>query len=395
MRLTRWKPWPGGWGALDRFIRLRPGQPVINLLDYLTKRFNTSVTTQFLERLCEISQNAAGSANQGELYWQAHTTRCMHACIDLALIAQGTASIVDVDLIASSVPASPEEVTEDFYNHTACGVVIRAAEKFQRPDEKHRFQRAADYLRYTLPSLGDRAIGAITSQIQNVVGNLCVEPFRDSLSGETVITPDLIEEQQLIVALDFPVQINGLSGRLFQAAFTMLTQLHCLKRSVEGLSRPCVIVRDECGLLLHGEWDLQCQLTSRSQMCAHIDAAQDYNMLFRSLGGSTKSEHEALSFASNHRTTLAFGNSNVRTNEHYSKLFGHSLQITTSGGGWGGRQQMTGNFADDLLGVGGGAQWSQQQLPVLRSDVFTQLPTGMCVLIEGGRFRTLDLRRRL
>lgn len=318
----------------------------------------------------------------------------MHSAIDLALIAQGTASITDIDLIVQTSPATPEDVTDEFFESTPCGIVLEAAKKHHRPEERHRFERAYDYFIRVLPGLGDRARGAITSQIQNVVGRLCVEPFREALSGETAITPDLIERDRLIVALDYPTMRHGVAGRLFQSAFLMLTQLHITERSANGIARPLVLARDECGQVIHGTWDLDFTLTARSQMGACVDAAQDYDMLIRSLGGTSKATHEALSFAANHRITMAFASGNVRTNEHYSKLFGHSLQIVTSGGA-AARQHLTGNIATDVLGGAGDSRWSQQLLPNLPSDFFTRIATGVGVLMEGGRFQILDLRGRL
>lgn len=369
-----------------------PGQPVVNLVDYLTRRFNTSVAAQFLERLSDIATNAAGESNRGEAFWASHANTLIHSAIDAALIAQGTASITDIDQIVATSPASLDEIADDSYKDTPCGRILEAARDHHRPEEKHRYRRAAEYFTQTLPSLGERARGAITSQIQNVVGRLCVEPFREALSGETVLSPEQIENEALICAIDYPILRHGVAGRLFQAAITMLCQMHCLERDASGIDRPFVIARDEAGLLLHGEYDLQCQIVARSQKLAHIDAFQDMDVLIRALGGSGKSQHEAYGFASNHRTVFAFGNDNFRTNEYYSKLLGSSLQIVIGGGG-GGRQP-TGDFLDDVLGSGGGCNWSQQFLPRLRPDAFFGLPTGVCYLIEGGNYRLLDLRKK-
>ena len=313
----------------------------------------------------------------------------------MCLLAKDRTSIDDVYRIIATSPATIEQVaSESFYANSPCCTLLEQARAHRRPETERRYARVCDFFLKELCAIGEKARGAVLSMCNGMLGKLIIEPFYDSLCTSTTITMEEIERDALVAVLDYPVLMHGMAARLFQAGVQQIAQMHALRRDAATVDRPLVIVRDEAGLILMPEWDMQVQVVARSQKLAHVDAFQDLDVAVSALGGTPRAKHEMHAFISNHRTVFAFGNANVETNQHFSTLCGMTRQIMMSGSSGHARREPSGNLLDDALGVRSDFGFSEQYQPCVRPETWARLPVGCCYAIESGGYQFLDLREK-
>ena len=251
------------------------------------------------------------------------------------------------------------------------------------------FRNAVLYVLQEMCAGGDRMRGGILAGANNTLGYFLDEPWLSALNGETNLDASMIDEHQLIAIYDFPMMRYHIPARKFQFIWTMDAQLHCMRRHFEPGTPPFVLVRDEIGWVLHGEWDAQVAIVSRSQGLATIDIVQDVNTMLNNLGGEG-ARHEAMSFIANHAHLLAFGGSSAETNAYASKLIGDYREVMLSGGSR--MPDQNSNTLEGFLGVSD-VHWSMQWAPRVRPEEFARLPVGVGVLVSDGEVELVDFRR--
>jgi hypothetical protein len=197
----------------------------------------------------------------------------------------------------------------------------------------------------------------------------------------------MIDEQNLIGILNYPTQVFGATAKMYQFAWTMEAQRHCMRRDYVQGDPPFVMVRDEVGHILNPAWDASVCLVARSQGLAFIDLVQDISTLLMTVGDKQSETH---SFLANHTgATLMFGTTDAASAKHMSDLAGQKRGISISGGGHGG----TGDFLGDMLGACV-PSWREEWEPAVRVEAFSRLPVGVAYMQSGGKVELVDFRSK-
>lgn len=372
-------------GQAHRLIRVRPGDGNrLQLLDYMLKveGGNAARAARMFITLSDIAMRSDPQQQGGEKFWRSYEEAAFFSGIDLAALAYPKPTIDQVYHILRDSPNTPEE-GEHFLDKDAptrkrndCHAAVIAAQGKESRLTTRRIDRCIDFFCAEFSSIGYKARAGVLSTVNQTIARLTREPFFQSFCTETTLTPRRIEEENLIVVLDAPVLTYGIDGVLFQAAWAILMQEYCLGRDPSGRGVPTVLMRDECGYLVHPDWDAKVAMVARSQKLLQFDIFQDMDILMTCFGGSPKAEKEARAFMANHAVKLMFNQANPHTCEAQSKLFGDAKEVMVGGGG--GKPRGT---VDELLGVeAGGINWSEQYQPVIRPGDFASLDIGQCYM---------------
>lgn len=387
-------------GQAHRVVEITPGSRwTMNLMESLLSGGSVDMAVQLLSRIGEVNRHGGGGGGQvNEAFWVTQGERAIKSAIVMCQRMLGRATIPDVHAVIMSSPTAAGAYLSDpqfnpAFERDAQGNPIRrglCAELWVRALKSglkdRAFDNAANYLLIELPGGGDRMRGGVIANANNVLGYFIDEPWVQALSGDTTMHPKLIDQHRLIGILNYPVAMYQMPARLWQFAWTMEAQRWCMSRDASRIELPFILVRDEVGWTLNPGWDALFCLVARSQKLAHIDIVQDVSTLLMGLGGA---EAEAYSFLANHLAAKAlFGSEDMRTNQWMSALLGQHREIMLSGHSGG--HQPTGDWADDLLGVGNHAHWSEQWRPVCPPEKFARLPVAQAVVVMGGKHQFVD-----
>lgn len=379
--------WQRLWQSLRRQVDWVHVHPTsghrMNLLHYELSRPGGTVqsATQFFKMLSDIA--SLKSSQDGEsAFWSNLFTVLIQAGFTVAQLAKDIPTLADVYRIILSIPQSLEQaVSEKWTRQSECGRMLTlASERIKTPSEERQLRRCIEVMLHEMPTIGEKARGAAVSMVNGILSKFLAEPWNDMLSCDTsnLIPDDLFTgERGKIVVLDFPVLVWGDAGRFFQILFCMLVQAACLRRSVKEHPRPVIIVRDEVQLYCHGEWDARVLGVARSQKLIHCSLFQTLPTLIGTgFGGSEKARYEAMTFLAGHANVFCYANSCSETNTHFAELLGKARKLYF--GGSSGAKTPTGNFFDDLLGVGAAPQvnWNEQLDFLCPPAEFMKLRTG-------------------
>lgn len=385
-------------GAHSRFVRIAPGGPYrLNLLHELTKPPYGSVlgAAQFLMNLSEINQRSGGG-RENEGFWKTQEETALYCGISLALMTLDAPTIANVWEAISTSPNTAEEAQSDHYDPDTeakgrgeFALMLQVARRLRRPQDAADLKRIESFYLNELPSV-DKIRGAVLSAVGGTLGRFVTEPWATALSSDTsTLTPKVIEGEQLIAVLDYPLMRYFMPARLFQIAWIMLAQRYLMARDASGVEAPFWVARDEAGWVIHPEWDSAAHNVLRSQKCAGLATVQDVNMFEAALGGGPKAHHECANFISNHINKLFLTNNSKDTNDLAVALIGQSKQLMWSGGEGGGKSD---GLRDELLGVSSHVHWREEYQPIFRPEDFTKLPVGHAVLHTGGEAARVNLR---
>jgi energy-coupling factor transporter ATP-binding protein EcfA2 len=378
--------WKRLWKSLKRevdFVHVHPGSHRINLLHYELTRPGGTVQSaaQFFKLLSDIASLSNGQDHESA-FWGNLFTVLIQAAFSVARLAKDIPTFDDVYKIVLSIPQTREQAVSDTWTRQSeCGKMMSlAAKRIKTSSEEREFRRCMEVILHELPAVGEKARGAAISMVNGILSKFLAEPWNEMLSCETsnLLPDDLFTgERGKIVVLDFPVLVWGDPGRFFQTLFCMLAQAACLRRSVIEHPRIVVIARDEVQLYCHGAWDAKVLGVARSAKLIHCSLFQTISTLIGTgFGGSEAARYHALAFIAGHSNILSYANICSDTNSHIAELLGKSRKLFF--GGSSGAKTPTGNFFDDLLGVGAAPQvnWNEQLDYLCSPSEFLKLRTG-------------------
>lgn len=379
--------WYRVWKKMHRYIEWVHVHPSsghrINLLHYeMTRPGGSPHSAAILfQMLNDIAMRSQGSGNNEASFWVNLFYVLIHAGFTLAQLAKKVPTIADVYRIIQSVPTSIEQATSDSWTrHSECGKALAAASHLcNSPAQERLLRRSIEVLLHEIPTIGERARGAAISMINGILAKFLSEPWHDILCcSESNLLPESLftGPHGKLVVLDFPVLVHGDAGRFFQILYMMLVQSACLRRDVRQYPRPVIVVRDECQLYCHGEWDARVQSVARSQKLISCSLFQSLPTLIGTgFGGTEKARYEAMTFIANHATKLIYANTCSETNQHFAELLPKSRKLYFGGGQ--GSEPATG-FIDELLGITTRPQvnWHEQLEYEVHPSDFLKLRTG-------------------
>lgn len=367
----------------------------INFLDEILKTSSAADAASFIMDMGEAGGGSHGGDNAE--FWRSMVHGALRYAIRLSQLAYGKATIgIVYDIIRFSPADSSYGNSARFRKNSYAGLdtktdrfarAMARVERKNNPRHIGEFNRIQTFFRTEMCST-DKIRGSVLSSVMATLGRLVDNPWKELLS-ESVLTPELIQKHKLVVVIDMPVMQYHEPARLFNSLWVMMTQRYLMQRDASKFKEPFVIVRDEAGFVLSADWDSKAHNVLRQQKCCSIAIVQCLDTLKASLGGKTKSDMEAMAFASQHMHKLAFGNYSQSTNDWFSHLGGQFKGIQISGGG--------GPVKGDVVAEALGCQtmgYSTSYEPVVRSEAFTMLRVGWAYLFSGGRVDLVNLRRR-
>ncbi len=125
-------------------------------------------------------------------------------------------------------------------------------------------QRCADFWKGSWAALDAKTAGNIRITIESCLSRYENGILRDTLCGETTISPALLFNGAIIV-MNFPVQVYGDDGAILQKVFKYMTQREALARNAlpqHLRDRPFAIVVDEAQNFLFREAEFMAQSRS-------------------------------------------------------------------------------------------------------------------------------------
>lgn len=390
------------YGCEDRFTRFAPDSGLcMDLLHELLQPNRSVPAAAFaLARTGEVGTRYQNAQAGDNAFWVGQAERATAAAIMLNLKVTGRATIPQVHQTLITTPTSPADLANPEWKldveceRKRCADLILRGIRAGMEDDVEFFN-ASQYLMHEMGGGGDRQRGGIIAQANISLGPWVLPPWDtffspESPRPESLVTPERIERERLIVALDMPERIWKQPGQMGQAAVCLAVQNYLMRRPFTPGMPITAIVRDEAPRIVTEE-DTDTLLVARSQGVSFIDLYQDVNALRKAFGGD-KGKDAAWAFIQNHASTFVFNLTSLDTAKWVSAVIGQALTVRVSGDSHH-QGQHKGDLLDDCLGVNGNMHWQQNFEPLVRPEALSRLPTGVALMMGGGSFRYVDFRK--
>lgn len=384
-------------GCLDRLRRITPERTGIDLMAQLLRDGTPADAASFLMNLSDIEKASSGGDNAA--FWRNLEEGAIRYSILLCVLTGRPPSLDNLYAVILSAPNLPNQdvpdkdgnVNQEYQFEQPLAGRMRLFPELMRLlyQQTQRGKNIAEFNRikkfFMAEMCAERVHGPCVAGINGLLGRLIDQPLRNALT-QTTLSLKAIEAKGLIAVIDYPLMRYHTAGRLYACIWVMLMQRYLMNRDASKIKQPLVIVRDEAGWTLHGEFDMKANNTLRSQKVCDIALVQCLDTLERSLGGKM-AHHEAMALASNHMHKLLFQNYSGSTNKWASEMGGMYREVQVSSG-----NQEAQDFAGKALGART-PSWSLSYQNLIRPEDFTRLPVGVAVLMSGGRVEVVDFRR--
>lgn len=396
--------------CLDRLVLIndtsRDADGRLYSLNFLDEILKTSSPADAASFLMDMGQAGGGDKGGENAFWRNQEHASYRYAIRLAELAYGKASVKIVYDLIRSTPNSradavsgtekklPSGATKihgyfDFDDlHPQAGAFAKAMHEVVVKDvHMGEFNRIQAFFMTELPAT-EKIRGSVIAGVMGTLGRLVDPPWLDLLA-ETTLSPEIIQRDRKIVVVDMPVMIHHEPARLFNSLWVMMAQRYLMQRDARGFVQPFIIARDEAGWVLSSEWDSKAHNVLRQQKCCSFAVCQCLDTLKASLGGTPKSELEAMAFASQHMHKFGFANYSKSTNDWFSEIAGQVKRIMPSGG----NQPIPHDACAEALGCNS-VGWSMAWEPLIRPEAFTRLPVGHAYMLSGGNVDYVNFRRK-
>jgi hypothetical protein len=333
------------------------------------------------QNVVSLVTNAIGSmAEQGggeNAYWTDSLRQLVTHAVELAVLAQGKASLPDIADIVRDAPQERSDVAKaGWRDGSRCFALLRQAdERTIDPERRRDFEATLDYWLAEFPALSDRTRGIIVSMFTSKVMGLLRSPLRQLFCSGTTLRPEASQEGRIII-LDLPVKEYAELGRFAQILFTTVWQRSTERRRLTASSRPVFLWADESQYFVTPE-DTLYQQTARRSLAATVYLTQNLPNYYAAMGGR-EGQNAAESFVGNLQTKIFHANGDPTTNEWAERLIGKDWLAKKS-------KTMTGKGEISLT-------TAEQNAATVAASVFTTLRKGglpdrivEAVVFEGGR----------
>jgi hypothetical protein len=176
------------------------------------------------------------------------------------------------------------------------------------------------------------------------------------------------------VVFDMPVMRWGDTGLFAQLVWKLMVQRAARERDPSRPLIPVVCWQDEFQIFATEE-DVKIQEVARQARLTNVLLTQNYNVLYKSVGGGEVGRQLALALVANCGNKIFCSQSDAASNDEASRLFGVSRQFlfntSTS-------LDQNYNPVDDCFGAAGQASagGAEQSLPMVQPHEFTMLRRG-------------------
>jgi len=175
--LKMWRKLCDAAGRRDDLIVFGAGGDCrFNFMDYELKRQGEGVAeisniTSLLTQLSELKQGRQGGEN--EAFWRSNLERLINNALQVAIAADGTASLARVEELITSAPKSLEQRNDPEWQETsALAIALRSIPDPAGDDSDGLgadLQRAFDYWAVEYPMLDERTRSNILASFQGIV----------------------------------------------------------------------------------------------------------------------------------------------------------------------------------------------------------------------------------
>src|SRR5690606_389270 len=121
--------------------------------------------SQLLNDLIEFASRSDPSASK-EAFWPLAAARLLRMVMNVIYLGTGTCTFRDVYRVISSLPETPQKLTDPAWQNSPCGLAIGLA-RLRAGERKVEF--FVDYLLEELPGLDYRTRSNIMAQVMNTV----------------------------------------------------------------------------------------------------------------------------------------------------------------------------------------------------------------------------------
>ena len=309
----------------------RGGHWRLNLLAYEAERPGQG--GGLADNLVSFCQNLLGvsSRHHGprfkEAIWEEASNELLNATFELFLIARAG---ITFDALANFVQNAPTErlpSNEDgWLKIPAFGTILALAkQRASTSEDKRMLQQATDYWFKVYAGYPTKLRSSITLGVFSMLDAFRARDIPAIISSDTNITPETIMAGKIVV-LDLPLKEMGHTGLIVQSAWKYLfqTALERQGRARDPHRRPVFLWEDE-GQYFFSDHDHHFQDTARSSRVSRVILSQNVHNFYKQFG-----DHVADSVFGNLNTKIFHANSDPRTNQYASTLFGTEVRMRAS-----------------------------------------------------------------
>jgi len=224
-----------------------------NFMDYELKRQGEGVAeisniTSLLTQLSELKQGRQGGEN--EAFWRSNLERLINNALQVAVAADGTASLARVEELITSAPKSLEQRNDPEWQ--AGSALALALQGIPDPTEDDAdgfgadLQRAFDYWAVEYPMLDERTRSNILASFQGIADKFLRGKTRKLFCSDITVLPEFTHVGKIIF-MDLALAEHGPFGRMAQVLFKYVWEQATLRRQagVDSSTRPVFLWIDE------------------------------------------------------------------------------------------------------------------------------------------------------
>lgn len=308
----------------DRLIRLVPGKFTFNVAAYELGRKGGSPATlmRLIERLSEMVSRTDGGGDSAA-FWKGLFNGAIEFAATLGSLAyKEKVTLENIYDIAMTCPASLSQIQAETFRESPFFQLLQRAEAgIKTPGDRQAYKQAVAFFLQRVPTIGEKARGAMTTSVANVLAPLLRSPFYETLCSPSSSFDPEMPLDGCCVVIDFPVLVWGDAALLLQNLLSMLTMEAALRRP--NREQITAFVKDEYQMLCASpEFDCMALSVARSHGIACLAATQSVPLLRVAMGGDGPGEQRALGLLGNFNTQLTLANQCTETNRFFSESWG-------------------------------------------------------------------------
>ncbi len=273
-----WTALAQSWGRPVRRVAI--GQDRFNPLAY--EQFRSDAGGGLVEDITRLvtlplrrQSGAGGSGVDG--FWRADAERYVRHLVTIFVIAELPLSYRLIYETLQTLPTSEDEVGDPTWQERcpAFRALEAAQDRTLSTIEHADLETAAQFLLWTVPTTPDRTRASTVATISSALDPLIRGPIGEALCGAPdTWRPHECFSRSPVLIFDAPLQVFGAVGATIQRIWLTAIQRAILRRSMDGASRPMVLIADEFQEFLDPEDDPAFMRTARDRMGCMVLATQ-------------------------------------------------------------------------------------------------------------------------
>ena len=332
---TQYQQWAEITGRGDSVVTLTPNANMyFNFLQYEMNRPFGGETENLVELFSSIIEIANKTdLNSGDnAYFALGAKQLLRNAIDVCKLSEGTVSLPMVYEIINSAPVNTKQAIDDEWrkNSLCYRSLCKASDKLKHlPDVNWDMKMSRDYFMIEFPKLSERTRSIIISFfstsadpfLRGFLRKLWCSEASDFKEEAFPLNPEITIDGAIVI-LDLPIKRYGHVGRISQSLYKLMFQQCMERRSLkEDGGRPVALIADENQAFINSR-DVEFQQTARSSRILTVFATQSISNYHVSLAAGEHGKNQATSILGNLSTKFIHANSDPKSNEWASSLFG-------------------------------------------------------------------------